>query len=262
MRFGGQGPRRRALLNGVVVLAIVAVLGGAFLWYQSEKQNTPPPQDRPGPVVLVPGYGGAAGSLEVLASRIRQTGRHASVLTPAEGGVGDLNRQATALEDHVSEVLSAGAPSVDVIGYSAGGVVARLWVQNHDGASKARRVITLGSPHHGAAIAAAGAAAAPGACPAACRQLAPGSSLIAGLLTPVPTPPVWLSLWTSDDETVTPPDSARLEGAVNVAIQTLCPTKRLSHSELTTDAVVAGLVLAALGPQPLTAPTPGRCLSS
>jgi hypothetical protein len=262
MQFGGQGPARRALLKGVAAVAAVAVLGGAFLWYQSERESTPPPQDRPGPVVLVPGYGGAAGSLEMLAARIRQTGRQVGVVALAEGGVGDLNRQAAALEEHVRDALRAGAPSVDVIGYSAGGVVARLWVQNHDGASKARRVITLGSPHHGAAIAAAGAAAAPGACPAACRQLAPGSSLIDGLLTPVPTPPMWLSLWTSDDETVTPPESARLEGAVNVALQSLCPTAHVSHSELTSDALVAQLVISALGPEPLAAPAPGGCPSS
>jgi pimeloyl-ACP methyl ester carboxylesterase len=166
------------------------------------------------------------------------------------------------LDEQVREALRAGAPSVDVIGYSAGGVVARLWVQNHDGASKARRVITLGSPHHGARIAAAGAAAAPGACPVACQQLAPGSRLIAGLPATVSTPPGWLSLWTTDDQTVTPPDSARLEGAVNAALQSLCPALQLSHSELPSDAFVARLVIAALGPEPLSAPVPGSCLSS
>jgi triacylglycerol lipase len=135
-------------------------------------------------------------------------------------------------------------------------------VQNHDGASKARRVITLGSPHHGARIAAAGAAAAPGACPVACQQLAPGSRLIAGLPAAVPTPPGWLSLWTTDDQTVTPPESARLEGAVNAAIQSLCPAMQVSHAELPSDAFVTGLVLAGLGPGPLSAPVPGSCVSS
>jgi hypothetical protein len=141
-------------------------------------------------------------------------------------------------------------------------VVARLWAQDYDGAHKARRVITLGSPHHGASVAAAGAAAVPGACPTACQQLAPGSRLLAGLTTPVPRPPAWLSLWTVDDQTVTPPDSARLEGAINMPVQSLCPQLQVGHSELPTNAVVTSLVLASIGPGELSESPPVSCVSS
>ncbi|GIH06159.1 lipase [Rhizocola hellebori] len=261
MWWGGLSPRRRALLTGVAVLAMASVVGGGLAWYHGERSLTPPPQDRLGPVVLVPGYGGTAGSLDVLAARIRGTGRQVNVVMLPDGGTGDLNRQAAALEDQVRQALRDGAPSVDVIGYSAGGVVARLWVRDHDGAGKARRVITLGSPHHGASIAAAGAAV-PGACPTACQQLAPGSRLMAELSAPVAVPPVWLSVWTNDDQTVTPPESARLDGAVNVAVQSLCPALRLGHADLPTDTFVMGLVVAAIGVQPLSVPAAGGCVSS
>jgi pimeloyl-ACP methyl ester carboxylesterase len=153
----------------------------------------------------------------------------------------------------VTEALRGGG-SVDIVGHSAGGVVARLWVQEHDGAHKARRVVTLGSPHHGATIAAAGVAAASAVCPTACQQLAPGSRLLGGLRMPVPTPPRWLSVWTERDEIVTPPDSARLDGAVNVVVQSLCPDSVVGHGGLPTDPFVSALVLAALGPGPLATP--------
>jgi pimeloyl-ACP methyl ester carboxylesterase len=262
--FGRQSPRRRALLTGVTALALVAVGGGVFLKYQAmrdEPRSVPRP-DRPGPVVLVPGYGALVDALNVLAERIRATGRDVSVVALPDGGVGDLNRQAEVVDGYVRAALRGGGPSVDVIGYSAGGVVARLWAQDYDGAHKARRVITVGSPHHGASIAAAGAAAVPGACPTACQQLAPGSRLLAGLTVPVPQPPAWLSLWTVDDQTVTPPDSARLEGAFNVPVQTLCPQLRIDHSGLPTSSVVISVVLTAIGPAELSATPPVSCVSS
>jgi pimeloyl-ACP methyl ester carboxylesterase len=218
-----------------------------------------PAQDRPGPVLLVPGYGGGTGGLNVLAGRLRAAGRQATVVALPGDGTGDLTAQADALDAAVTEALRGGAPSVDVIGYSAGGVVVRVWAQRHDGAHRARRVVTLGSPHHGAALAAAGAAAAPDACPTACQQLAPGSRLLAGLDVPVPTPPYWLSIWTTGDQTVTPPDSARLDGAVNVPVQSVCPALRLGHGDLPTDPTVARFVLVALGTGPLAPPTPADC---
>jgi triacylglycerol lipase len=261
--LGGLSPRRRFLVAGLgllvvaaAVLAVVAAVQGG----SGPPTAGYPPQNRPGPVLLVPGYGGQTGSLSRLAAQIRATGRQATVVGMPGNGTGDLNADARVLNQAVTRALAGGARSVDVIGYSAGGVVALLWARQDDGAGKARRVVTLGSPYHGASIAAGAEGFVPGACPTACQQLVPGSSLLAGLdAAPAPSRPRWMSLWTTDDQTVTPPGSARLAGAINVPIQSLCPDERISHSQLPVNPVVTAIVLQAIGPGPLRPPTSTVC---
>jgi triacylglycerol esterase/lipase EstA (alpha/beta hydrolase family) len=250
-------PRRRLLLIGVAGVAVVllVVVLGIRLFTGGRDPGSRPDQARPGAVLLVPGYGGSRTALTRLADRLQAEGRTAQVLTLPGDGTGDLLTQADTLEDAVRAALDDGAGSVDIIGYSAGGVVTRLWVDRHDGAAVARRIVTLGSPLHGARIAGVGAALAPDACPQACRQLAPGSSLLQDIDDPVPDGLPWLSIWTENDETVQPPDSARLDGAVNVPLQSICPSDRVAHGDLPTDPDVTALVLTALGTDPLVAPT-------
>jgi hypothetical protein len=216
-----------------------------------------PDQARPGPVLLVPGYGGSRTALTRLAERLRAEGRTATVLTLPGDGTGRLEEQADVLDTAVRDALGAGAPSVDVIGYSAGGVVTRLWVDRHGGAEVARRVVSLGSPLHGTRLAGLGARFARDRCPPACQELAPGSDLLDRLDGPLPDGLPWLSIWTENDETVQPPDSARLDGAVNLSLQSICPAARTSHSELPADPYVTALVVDALGAGPLSAP--GSC---
>jgi len=256
-------PRRKAFVGGLALLAVVAGSTAAALALLSRADAAPPAaypeQDRPGPVLLVPGYGGSTRALSVLASRIRVTGRVAIVVDLPGNGTGSLTADAAALNAAVSRALGAGAPSVDVVGYSAGGVTALLWARDDGGNHKARRVITLGSPFHGTSVAAAAAGLAPGACPAACQELVPGSSLLSGLAAGAPAKLQWLSLWTTDDTTVTPPDSARLAGAIDVPLQSVCPGQHVSHSQLPTSRAVTAIVLRVIGPGQFRRPAPGAC---
>ncbi len=257
--FSGLSARRRIFTAGVALLAAAAAVTISVALAGSRPLAGYPAQDQPGPVLLVPGYGGSTRALAVLASRIRATGRKAAVVPLPGNGIGSLIGDAAVLDEAIARVLRGGAPSVDVIGYSAGGVAALLWAREDDGARKARRVITLGSPFRGASIAAAAEGFAPGACPAACQQLVPGSSLLAGLAAGAPARLRWLSLWTTDDQTVTPPDSARLPGAIDVPIQSICPAQRISHSQLPTSPVVTAIVLQAIGAGPVHYPGPAVC---
>src|SRR6516165_6418112 len=245
----GLSPRRRILVGGVAVVVGVRVS-------QGRPEAVP---GRPGAVLLVPGYGGSTASLDQLAARIRQTGRTATVVQLAGDGTGDLAAQARVLDGYVNRAIGAGSGPVTVIGYSAGGVVAWLWDVDYGGAARAGKIITLGSPLHGARIAAVGAAFDPGVCPVACQQLVPGSALLTQLQQSTQARPPWLSLWSIDDQTVQPPDSARLAGAVNVPLQSVCPGVDIQHSQLPTAPLVVGVVLRELAGNRVTAPAPGDC---
>ena len=216
-------------------------------------------QDRPGTVLLVAGYGGSTTALQGLQARLRASGRRVEIVPPVGDNTGDLRAQARQLDAVARRAVAAGAPSVDVVGYSAGGVVARIWVAELGGDGLARRVVTLGSPHHGTQVAGLAAGLAPASCPLACRELAPGSPVLRGL-PEAPAGPRWTSIWTNGDETVLPPDSARLAGAVTVQLQQVCADARVTHGGLPGDPLVTGLVRLALGVDPLDdVPAPARC---
>jgi triacylglycerol lipase len=260
---GSPTPRR--LVLGAAALALVAVLVvGAVLLLSGgdpRAEDTPAAAEEPGPVLLVPGYGGSTAALRPLADRLGAEGRDATVVALPGDGTGDLTAAADALAEAVDGALArTGADSVDVVGYSAGGLVARLWAAG-GGADVARRVVTLGSPHHGTTVADLAAAVAPDRCPEGCRQMTTASALVTGLNARDETPegPDWISIWTTADATVTPPESARLDGALDVPVQSVCADARTRHEDLPGDALVQGLVVEALGAADLTAPDAADC---
>jgi pimeloyl-ACP methyl ester carboxylesterase len=249
-------------LVAVIAVALAAAGGIRLAWAGNGPAPAVSASSRPSYVLLVPGYGGSTTALSQLAARIRATGRTASVVPLPGNGTGDLAAQAGVLNGYVNDALQDGSGPVTVIGYSAGGVVAWLWDVGYGGAAKARKIITLGSPLHGAQLAALGAAFVPGQCPTACQQLVPGSSLLSALQrSPLSARPPWLSLWTTDDQVVQPADSARLAGAVNVPLQSVCPGVVIQHGGLPTSPLVTGIVLRALDGRPLAAPAPSQCQS-
>jgi triacylglycerol lipase len=260
--LGALSPQRRRLVLVAVCLGLLLITISVIAVVRAGTTSASPvPQSEPGPVLLVPGYGGNVNSLEPMADALRSAGRTAIVVTPPGDGTGDLRAQATHLGDVAERaVQDSGATSVDVIGYSAGGVVARLWVRDRGGVDLARRVLTLGSPHHGSTQAALGAEFA-GGCPPACEQLVPGSDVLRRLNAGDETPdgPLWSTIRSTSDQVVTPVDSAALEGAVNIRIQDVCQTSTAAHSDLPRDPVVLAALGSVLGVEPPRSPTGVRC---
>jgi triacylglycerol lipase len=256
--LAGLAPARRRLVLAVLVLLVTGLAAVVVsLVFRSSASGSPhPAQSDPGPVLLVPGYGGSTGALQVLADRLTAAGRDATVVPVPGNGTGPLEDSAAALGTAVGAARArTGAATVDLVGYSAGGVVVRLWIADGH-ADVVRRVVTLGAPQHGTTIADLAGSVLPADCPAGCQELATGSDLLRRLNAGDETPdgPTWVSIWTTQDQTVTPPDSARLAGALNLTVQSVCADAQVSHGDLPRDPLVGGLVLrelAAGSPVPL-----------
>jgi triacylglycerol esterase/lipase EstA (alpha/beta hydrolase family) len=244
-----------AVLLGVLVAAAVVVVR------LTSGSVTSVAQDEPGPVLLVTGYGGSTRSVDPLRQALEHEGRDVVVVPAVSGGTGDIAEQADALDGAADDAMKRfDAASVDVVGYSAGGVVAREWVRHGDGAGKARRVLSVGSPQHGTTVAELAVGIA-GTCPTACRQLGPDSDLLRALNARDETPdgPRFISVWSDADEVVVPPDSALLAGALNVTVQSVCSGAQTSHEDLPSDPVVLALLDTALGPGAPAAPADVSC---
>jgi triacylglycerol lipase len=266
--LSGLAPARRRLLLAVLTLVVAAVAAGTAAVVvpglsdgRASTRTTAGQDTTPGPVLLVPGYGGATSSLEALADLLTAAGRDATVVRVPGDGTGDLKASADVLGAAVDQALArTGADSVDVVGYSAGGVIARLWAAD-GGAARARRILTLGAPHHGTTVADLAAGVAPAECPEACRELTTNSQLLARLNAGDETPdgPTWVSVWTTTDETVTPPDTARLAGAADLTVQSVCADATVGHGQLPSDPLVQAIVLAELAAGPPVELTSADC---
>jgi triacylglycerol lipase len=255
-------PQRRRLILGASGVALLLIMTLAVLGVvRATRSVQPVPQATPGPVLLVPGYGGNVDSLRPLATSLRSTGRTVVVVEPIGDGTGDLREQAEHLAAVADQVRNdASAASVDIVGYSAGGVVTRLWVRDNGGAGVVRRVLTLGSPHHGTSQAALGAEFA-GGCSTACEQLVPDSDLLRRLNAGDETPagPLWATVRSTSDQVVTPVESAALTGAVNIVVQEVCPGSTAAHGELPGNPVVLAALGSVLGVEMPQAPTDVTC---
>jgi triacylglycerol lipase len=217
-------PRTLAVVLLIIASCVLAVLGYRWL----TRPHTVDGQGVPGSgaVILIPGYGGGADALAGLATRLRATGREV-VITSLGDEHGDLRGYGAQVAQLAADLRAKGAPSVDLVGYSAGGLIARAAVEADPLAIG--RVVTIATPHAGTAIAGLGAMLADASsCPLACRQMAPDSEFLSSLAQPG-DPTRWLSAYSATDDVVRPPESSELDGATNVEVTAACATGSLDH---------------------------------
>ncbi len=260
--FRSLSARRRLLLLAVALLAITGSLAGLLVGLRSGEVAGP--QEGPVPVVLVHGYDGTPVGLGALAARLRASGRQVVTVALPDRGTGDIEVSAQVLARSVDGTR---ATRVDLVGYSAGGIVVRDYLGQAGRAASARHVVLLGTPNHGTQLAGLASLLGPQLCNGACAQLAPDSPLLQRLNrlaggVEIPAGADVTSIWTARDRTVTPPTSAVLAGAHNVRMQDVCADSATSHADLVRDPLAIGLVVRAVGGGMTRQPTSSDCAAT
>jgi triacylglycerol esterase/lipase EstA (alpha/beta hydrolase family) len=159
----------------------------------------------------VHGYGCNSGYWTHLEPLLDREGiSHASIdLEPVAGSIDDY---APLIEARVRELCAAtGAARIAIVAHSMGGLAARAWMRSY-GSARVAKLITLGTPHHGTALARFG----PGANAAQMRRDSPWLRALAAAETQDVRARI-VSLYTHHDNIVAPQDSSVLPGARNIA---------------------------------------------
>jgi triacylglycerol esterase/lipase EstA (alpha/beta hydrolase family) len=168
------------------------------------------PDSRHPPVLLLHGYGCNSGYWAHLAPLL-DAARISHAGVDLEPVAGSIDGYVPLVEQAVQKLRAeTGAQTVAIVAHSMGGLVARAWMRAH-GTARVARVITLGTPHHGTALARFGLGqnafqmrdGSPWL-----RDLAAGEdAALRALVT---------SLYTHHDNIVSPQESSRLPGARNL----------------------------------------------
>lgn len=231
-----------------VLIVAVALIGAAaafaFLRSPSPTPSLTRAAQPQGTVLLIPGYGGGSAGLSRLAADLEERSIPTEIVDIGDG-TADLRTYAADVRSQARELVTAGAPAPDLVGFSAGGIIARIAA---DGDPELfRKVITLSAPHNGTTTADAGALF--GQCPPACQQMRTESPLLTDLAAPR-YPGDWLSVWSDTDSVIRPPESSELPGVLGYRLQEHCPGT-IEHGSVPTDPRTIAVVAAFLAGAPL-----------
>lgn len=202
---------RHAARNAVVTITIIAVLvlplsvvgGSAFAAGRD-------------PVLLVHGWGMSSWSAwPIIKSRLERDGYKVYTID-FSNNIGSNKRNAEELRAKVDGILAeTGAPKVDIVAHSMGGLSTRYYVKYLGGGAKVNDVVELGSPNHGTAVALVAFGISPGA-----REMLPCCPFLNDLNSgdETPNPVKWTSVWSVWDEANVPKCNSTIKGARNLVV--------------------------------------------
>ena len=230
-RFAAEHPARPQLAPAALARLwcgeVLAAWSVFLFWMPLERWCMA--RDRPGvrargtPVLLIHGYVNNAGAMWRLWQALCRDGVavHTLNLEPVYGGI---DRFAPLIEARIRAIRAiTGAAQVIVVCHSMGGLAARAYLRHcalnrlDPGVAK---VVTLGTPHHGTVL--ARIEWSPNG-----RQMVPGNAWLTALAAHEQgaqgAPAAWacplVSIYSLDDNIVTPPRSSHLEGARNIVLE-------------------------------------------
>tara|TARA_Y100001968_G_scaffold222727_1_gene205476 strand:- start:219 stop:821 length:603 start_codon:yes stop_codon:yes gene_type:complete len=67
---------------------------------------------------------------------------------PHKFGQTSLNRLARDLDSKIEELVGSEI-DIDIVGFSMGGLISRIWLQNYNGYLRTKRFFSIGTPHFG-----------------------------------------------------------------------------------------------------------------
>lgn len=261
-----HGVRVRRMIAAALVAALAVVAAPLGSASAAPSAGTEATKD---PVIIVAGTlaGQTLASVyyQPLAARLRADGYRVSIFGLPGSGLGDIGAISANLDAFADSVRAqTGATRVDLIGHSQGGLVSRHYVKYRGGANEVDRVISLGAPHYGAAVANLLRLLGLGSCAGvvACQQMAIGSPFLAALNAGDDTigNVRYTNLASVVDGIVQPYTTSFLANDgnnTNVLIQQQCPFRAVGHVALPLDGTVYSGIQDALANQPITL----RCLA-
>lgn len=185
----------------------------------------------PRPVIVLHGYAMNRANFFPLAYRLSRAGIGPVIGFEywTLGRIAAAARQLGWFVDHVR--AETGAETVDVIGHSMGGVVARYYVTLAGGDGVVHRLITLGSPHHGTDVSRIGVGH-PG------RELVTGSKLLTRLASsPALGHTKITTIWSRADALVPAASQPPLAGAESIVYDDLGHVALLASRRVADDVI-------------------------
>jgi triacylglycerol esterase/lipase EstA (alpha/beta hydrolase family) len=196
----------------------------------------PPPAPATLPVLLLHGVGCNAGVWSGFRRHLAACGIGPVYALSYGPPLASIDCFADQVAQKIAGIAAAtGAAQVVLVGHSMGGLVARAYLRKYGG-KKVRRLITIGTPHHGSMHAwlMAGASLA---------QMRPKNAWLADLNGNVDSAdgvPV-VSIWSWHDSMVTPQTSSRIDWGDNIVLT------GVAHNALLDDPDVWAKVVAQIG---------------
>lgn len=185
------------------------------------------------PVVLVGGFANAPSGWDEWYRSLIADGFQVFVFDPPTTGLGDMDESAQAVANFIADVKRrTGRSKVDVIGFSEGGLLARMAVARLGALGSVDRLISLATPHSGVGInwlydAFKGIDLIRNAIPIAGVQLLEGSDLVRRTMQDDdalrrgndPRAPRYASIFSRTIDMIVTPPSGWLQGALNIPVE-------------------------------------------